>query len=87
MVVSCEARNRKIKNCYHSKPISSVSTSNKPKRLRQWNDDAMKCALEAVAEGKMGVNRVALESNVPRTTLKDRISGRVIHGSNMGSNP
>lgn len=41
-------------------------------------------ALEAVTEGKMGVNRAALEYNVPRTTLKDRVSGRVIHGSNMG---
>ena len=78
------ARKKKKKNCYHSKPISSVSTSNRPKKLRQWNDDAMKRTLEAVAEGKMGVNRAALEFNVPRTTLKDRISGRVIHGSNMG---
>ena len=32
----------------------------------------------------MGVNRAALEYNVPCTTLKDRVSGRVIHGSNMG---
>ena len=41
-------------------------------------------ALEGVSEGKMGINRAALEFNVPRTTLKDRVSGRVIHGSNMG---
>ena len=45
----------------------------------------MKRALEAVTEGKMGINRAALEFNMPRTTLKDRISGRVVHGSNMGS--
>ena len=44
----------------------------------------MRRDLEAVTEGKMGVNRAALEFNVPRTTLKDRVSGRVIHGSNMG---
>ena len=44
----------------------------------------MKRALEAVTEGKMGINRAALEFNVPRAMLKDRISGRVIHGSNMG---
>ena len=54
---------------------------NQPKKLRQWNDDAMRRALEAVTEGKMGVNRVALEFNVPR---KDRISVRVLHRSNMG---
>ena len=44
----------------------------------------MRRALEAVTEGKMGVNRAALEFNVPRTMLKDRVSGRVIRGSNMG---
>ena len=44
----------------------------------------MRCALEAVTEGKMGVNRAALEFNVPCTALKHRVSGRVIHGSNMG---
>ena len=32
----------------------------------------------------MGINRAALEFNVPRTMLKDSFSGRVIHGGNMG---
>ncbi len=32
----------------------------------------------------MGVNRAALEFGVPRTTLKDRIAGRVVHGTNIG---
>ena len=44
-------------------------------------------AMEAVKEGKMRVNRAALEHGVPRTTLKDRIAGRVIHGTNMGPKP
>ena len=44
----------------------------------------MKRAYDAVTDGKMGVNRAALVFNVPRTTLKDRVSGRVIHGSDMG---
>jgi len=35
----------------------------------------------------MGVNRAALEYKVPRTTLKDRVSLRVIHGCNMGPKP
>ena len=34
-----------------------------------------------------GVNRAALEHSVPRTTLKDRLSGRIIHGSNIGPKP
>ena len=32
----------------------------------------------------MGINRAALEFNVPRTTLKDRVAGRITHGCNMG---
>ena len=44
-------------------------------------------AMEAVQEGRMGVNRAALEFGVPRTTLKDRISGRVVHGSKSGPKP
>ena len=44
-------------------------------------------ALDAVAKGKMGVNRAALEFNVLRTTFKDRIAGRVVHGCNMGPKP
>ena len=63
---------------------SSPPINNRPKKLRQWNDDAMKRAYDAVTDGKMGVNRAALVFNVPRTTLKDRVAGRVIHGSDMG---
>ena len=36
-------------------------------------------AIEAVKDGKMGVNHVAKEHGVSRTTLKDRLSGRVEH--------
>ena len=43
--------------------------------------------MDAVEKGKLGVNRAALEFNVPRITLKDRIVGRVAHGCNMGPKP
>ena len=36
-------------------------------------------AMETVKSGYMGMNRAAIEHGVPRTTLKDRLSGRVIH--------
>ena len=47
----------------------------------------MNKALELVALGKMGINRAALECNVPPTTLKDRIAGRVGPGSKIGQKP
>ena len=47
----------------------------------------MRCAYEAVTNRKMGVNRAAFEFKVLRTTLKDRVSLRVVHGCNMESKP
>ena len=44
-------------------------------------------AMREVANGTMGVNRAAAEYSVPRTTLKDRIAGWVIHGTNIGTKP
>ena len=43
----------------------------------------MTSALEAVNIGK-SVKRAAMEYGVPRTTLRDRHSRRVVHGSNTG---
>ena len=50
------------------------------RRLYGWGN-------ETVAEGRMGINRAAVEYGVPKTTLKDRVSGRVSHGSLSGKTP
>ena len=47
----------------------------------------MVLAIEAVKDGKMGVNCAAREYGVPRTSLKDRLSGRVEHGRKPGPLP
>ena len=47
----------------------------------------MSNALDLVVEGKMRINRAALECVVPHTTLKDRITGRVAPGCRMGKKP
>ncbi len=44
----------------------------------------MKRAMEAVKNGELGVNCSALLHGVPRTTLKDRIAGRIKHGTKPG---
>ena len=46
----------------------------------------MEKAIEAVMSG-VRINRAAMEHGIPRTTLKDRVSGRVGHGDNPGSDP
>ena len=44
-----------------------MKATNRPKKLRQWNEDSMRRAYEAVTTQKMGVNRVALEFHVSRS--------------------
>ncbi len=59
----------------------------RPKKRKQWSEDSMKAAIKAVQDGLTSINRAADEHGVPRTTLKDRLSGRVVHGTNPGPRP
>ena len=56
----------------------------RPDFYKQWNDDAMSRAMKAVLESGMSVRRAAVEYNVPKSTLNDRIQGKVIHGCRSG---
>ena len=47
-------------------------------RVNEW-------VTKAVIDGKMGVNRVADQYGVPRSTLKDGVSAR--HGARSGPQP
>ena len=44
-------------------------------------------AMKAVADGLFGVNKAADEFIVPRSTLKDRLSRKVVHGARSGPTP
>ena len=57
------------------------------RKYKQWTDESMLGAIKAVEEGRMGINRAALEHNVPKATLSDRLLGRVIHGCKSGRSP
>ena len=46
----------------------------------------MNSAIEAV-KGGMKIFCAAHEYNVPRTTVNDQISGRVVHGTSPGLKP
>ena len=70
-----------------SRRQSSENRANRPVKLRLWEDDAMTRAMDAVFTGVMGISRPALEYGVPQTTLKDRVAGRVVHGTKMGAKP
>ena len=78
---------RKKKRCPRGRPRSrsapAVIVSEVAKKRKQWTDEAMRAAIAAVKNG-MSVCRAATIHDVPRTTLQDRISGRVVHGTKSG---
>ena len=47
----------------------------------------MTSALEEFKKGKLTIGKIAKKFNVPKTTLHDRISGRVQHGTKPGPSP
>ena len=53
-------------------------------KRKQWTNESMEAALEAVRKGPISINKAAKLHGVPSTTLKDRLSGRVLHGSKPG---
>ena len=57
--------------------------SNRPKQFKWWSYDSMKHAVEAVKEGMVGLNIASMSYGVTRTTMIDRISGRIGHGTNL----
>ena len=68
-------------------PDREIKPPNRPAKLCQWSNKSMKEALKAVHDGKMSINRAAVEHGVPPTTLKDRLSGRVKYGTKPGPRP
>ena len=50
-------------------------------------DEQMKAAMKNVIDDSLSANRAADLHGVPRSTLKDRLSGRVIHGTKPGPKP
>ena len=76
--------NKKKKGFKRKRPnIVSPTLPNRSITRKQWTDREMLAAIDDVKQG-MSCNKAVDAHCVPRSTLKDRISGRVIHGRNPG---
>jgi len=47
----------------------------------------LRAAMDAVKKGTLNIKRAAVEYEVPKSTLQDRILGKVMHGTNPGAKP
>ncbi|KAF3705923.1 Tigger transposable element-derived protein 1 [Channa argus] len=54
------------------------------KKKKKWTEEAMEQALIEVKSGRCTVRQAAKEFGVPKSSLGDRVSGRVIPGSRSG---
>lgn len=69
---------------------SHASTSGAPTKQRGvgrrgWSEESMEGALKEVSEGALTIRRAALQYHVPKSTLHDRIVGKVIPGAKVGA--
>ena len=61
--------------------------SNRPSKRKQWTDEQMQGAMDDVTTGRCSANGAAKKHGVPPSTLKDRLSGRIVHGTKSGPKP
>ena len=64
-----------------SSSAPAVLKSPTKKKRKQWSNESMLAALEAAKKG-LPARKAAKQYGVPRSTLQDRVRGRVVHGKN-----
>ena len=80
-----QGQRKVLKKRKRSKSAPAVLHTPTKKRRKQWTNEQMKNAMEAVETTTCGVNEAARVYGVPATTLKERVSGRVKHGTKSGA--
>ena len=56
----------------------------RPQFYKQYTSEQMEHAYKAYLKGDSSVRRIAEEYGIPKSTLQDRISGKVLPGSKSG---
>ena len=70
-----------------AKPLTPPKKSRYSAKPKQWTDQQMLDAMEAASSGNVSINKASELYGVPKTTLKDRLSGQVAHGTKSGPKP
>ena len=64
-----------------------VKPANRPAKQKNWTDEQMVQAIGCAQSGTTNYNKAAELHGVPKSTLKDRLSGRVEVGCVPGPRP
>lgn len=65
------------------KPLSHLEVG-RPLKYKIWNAESMVQAIEAVQKNVYTIREASEVYKVPKSTLHDRISGKVVHGACSG---
>ena len=63
---------------------SGITVSTRPLKYREYTQSHLEQACKAVREG-LSVRRAAEEYQIPKSTIQDHISGKVLSGSKSGA--
>ena len=80
------AKKRRVGRPRSKSAPAVLRSPRRPAKRKQWTNEAMVAALEAVKQGET-ILRAARTHGVPRTTLQDRVHGKVTHGAKPGPKP
>ena len=80
----CLTKRGRMQRKRRSSSAPAVLKTPEKKKRKKWSDEQMVAAMKSVEKGLSGVNQAALQHGVPKTSLKNRLSGHVVHGTNPG---
>ena len=64
--------------------LAASTTSARPAKYKVWDETKMASALTAITKEGMTVRQAATHFRLPKSTLGDRVSGRVVTGTTSG---
>ncbi len=73
--------------CSNSNQSLSKAKLNRSLKQKQWTNEQIEAAIKCAQTEFMSRNKAANLHGVPRTTLKDRLCGRLLHGTKSGPKP
>ena len=73
-----------LKHCVYRAGVPRSGYGSVREQYEQWDKQSMSHAIKAVVEEGMSIRRAALRYGIPKSTLGDRISGRVLPGCTSG---